>query len=61
MNALTFQDDLLVINLDRCIGCGVCIANCPEDALTLKKREREFVPLETMEDTYADIQSNRPQ
>ncbi|MHA2072956.1 MAG: ATP-binding protein, partial [Candidatus Thorarchaeota archaeon] len=59
MKALSFQDDLLMINLDRCIGCGVCVANCPEEAIILKKREKEFVPPETMEDTYASIRSNR--
>ncbi len=59
MKALSFQDDLLFINLDRCIGCGVCVANCPEEAITLKKREKEFIPPETMEDTFDRILSNR--
>jgi ferredoxin len=59
MKALSFEDDLLSINLDRCIGCGVCVANCPEEAITLVKREKEFVPPATMEDTYASIMSNR--
>jgi NAD-dependent dihydropyrimidine dehydrogenase PreA subunit len=59
MKALSFQDDLLMINLDRCIGCGVCVANCPETAISLKKREKEIVPHETMEDTYASIMNNR--
>jgi Pyruvate/2-oxoacid:ferredoxin oxidoreductase delta subunit len=59
MKALSIHDDLLVVNLDRCIGCGVCIANCPEEAITLMKREKELIPPETMEDTFASIQSSR--
>jgi len=59
MKALSIQDDLLMINLDRCIGCGVCVANCPEEAISLKKRENDFVPPETMDQTFAQIRSNR--
>jgi Pyruvate/2-oxoacid:ferredoxin oxidoreductase delta subunit len=59
MKALSFQDDLLMVNLDRCIGCGVCVANCPEEAITLLKRKEESIPPETMDETYASIESNR--
>jgi MinD superfamily P-loop ATPase len=29
------EDDLAEVNLDRCIGCGLCVITCPEDALKL--------------------------
>jgi len=24
-----------MVNTDRCIGCGLCVTTCPEDALSL--------------------------
>ena len=35
------------INLDRCIGCGLCVTTCPEEALSLKEKpeaERRVPP-----------------
>ena len=31
-------------DLDYCIGCGVCIPSCPENARTLIKKEKESIP-----------------
>jgi Fe-S-cluster-containing dehydrogenase component len=31
----TNEDELVEINLDRCIGCGLCVAACPEEAIQL--------------------------
>jgi len=28
-----------VVNLDLCIGCGVCVYKCPTESLTLERRE----------------------
>jgi NAD-dependent dihydropyrimidine dehydrogenase PreA subunit len=61
MKALSFQDEVLTIDLARCIGCGVCVANCPEEAMSLHKRDKEIVPPETMEETYSRIVDNKPQ
>jgi Fe-S-cluster-containing hydrogenase component 2 len=34
------------VNLDRCIGCGVCAYNCPMEAVKVfrKEKDREFIP-----------------
>lgn len=53
MEALTLGDEGLSINLDRCIGCGVCVANCDFDALSLKKREEEKIPPESVDELYS--------
>jgi Fe-S-cluster-containing hydrogenase component 2 len=37
------------VNLDRCIGCGNCVAICPVNAVQLKKKEVELVPLKSKE------------
>ena len=36
MGALKMNDDELVeIDLDRCIGCGLCVTTCSEEAMQL--------------------------
>ncbi len=41
------EDKRIFINKDRCIGCGVCAFNCPEEALTMVKRF-DKVPVKNM-------------
>lgn len=55
MDAITLENEGLLINLDRCIGCGVCVASCDYDALSLQKREEEKIPPGTVDDLYAMI------
>jgi Fe-S-cluster-containing hydrogenase component 2 len=42
MEAVTMEEDIPQFDLDRCIGCGVCVHLCPSEALTLKARS-DFV------------------
>jgi len=37
------------INIDKCMGCGLCAVTCPNDAISMKRFEREEVPLEREE------------
>ena len=38
------------VDLDRCIGCGVCVGACPHDAVTMARRPRApHVPLNAVE------------
>ena len=41
------EDQRISINLDRCIGCGVCAFNCTEEALTMVKKF-DKVPVKNM-------------
>jgi electron transport complex protein RnfB len=59
MKALSFQEDVLTIDMGRCIGCGVCVSNCPENAMKLHKRDKEIIPPETMEETYSHIMDKK--
>ena len=34
------------IKWDACMGCGVCVARCPNEAMTLERDERKGVPLD---------------
>ncbi|MHA1143691.1 MAG: ATP-binding protein [Candidatus Helarchaeota archaeon] len=42
--AATQVDGNIVIDKDKCMGCGVCAAICPTESITLKRIEREKIP-----------------
>jgi len=39
-------NDIAEINIDKCMGCGLCAVTCPNKAITMKRFEREEIPLE---------------
>ena len=52
LTAIKNVDEKSKVDFDRCIGCGNCVAICPEDAIQLKMKEKREVPVETMDDLY---------
>jgi ferredoxin len=48
-----------VVDLTRCLGCGLCVASCLDEAVELKNREMEVIPPRTGEDMFEVIMSNR--
>ena len=38
-NALAVEDELVRVDLRRCIGCGLCNSACPSEALSMEPRE----------------------
>ena len=54
MDAFTSVDDKVDLNVDRCIGCGLCVSTYPTDALTLVRKpdaDRQDIPV-TFFDTW---------
>jgi len=39
VSAIIFKKEIAHINLKRCIGCGNCVITCPNQAISLIKRE----------------------
>lgn len=42
MDAIHPEGDGVLLNRDRCVGCGLCVATCPSGALRLVRRDRAF-------------------
>jgi ferredoxin len=38
------------IDLSKCIGCGLCVAACPEKALKLRRKEKPFIYPDSWDD-----------
>lgn len=46
MEAIGVDNGYAVVNHDRCIGCGLCVTACPDEAVSLvRKPETEQVPV----------------
>ena len=47
MEAIHLEDGKAALDLDRCIGCGLCVTTCPTDSLSLLRKpeaEQPYVP-----------------
>lgn len=58
-DALALESNLAVVDLGRCIGCGLCVPVCPEHAIRLVKKTDETVPPRTEEDLYDAIMASK--
>jgi Fe-S-cluster-containing hydrogenase component 2 len=59
MDALTLENEKSTPNYDRCIGCGVCVPTCPEDALLLEKKKETVLPPQSTGDMYKKIMQKK--
>jgi Fe-S-cluster-containing hydrogenase component 2 len=41
MDAIRMEDGTAVVSRDNCIGCGLCVSTCPEDAVKLEAKSDE--------------------
>ena len=59
MDALSIDADYSSVDLDRCIGCGVCVSTCPNSAIELKRKDSNYVPPKNSEAMYKKILMER--
>ena len=46
-------------DLNRCIGCGNCVAVCTTNAMELHRKDRDLLPPKDMDGLYMRIMSEK--
>jgi Fe-S-cluster-containing hydrogenase component 2 len=59
MGAVKVVDDIAKVNLNRCIGCGVCVPTCEAKAMHLVKKDKQIPPPRTRDDLLTRILSKK--
>ena len=59
MEAVSIDDGAAVVDVLRCIGCGLCITTCPSDALRLTAKDSRKEPPKDTPALYAKIFKER--
>jgi Fe-S-cluster-containing hydrogenase component 2 len=59
MGAIQFDGDKAMIEKLLCLGCGNCVVSCPEEAISLQKKEDEVYPPETSQQLFLKIMDKR--
>jgi Fe-S-cluster-containing hydrogenase component 2 len=59
MEALHSVDGATAVDLDRCIGCGLCVSTCPSEAVRLRAKASETVPPKDLKSLYGRITVER--
>jgi len=59
MDALSMNDDSPLVDLDRCIGCGVCVSTCKSGAYELKTKDYKYIPPKDTDTMYKKILMER--
>jgi Fe-S-cluster-containing hydrogenase component 2 len=50
MRAVELKNNLAVVDINRCIGCGLCVSACPAKAMNLVRRsEQPDIPATSQE------------
>jgi electron transport complex protein RnfB len=59
MEAISIEGKVASVDLDRCIGCGLCTSTCQANAIRLLKKEKETVPAKDHFSLYRKIMLER--
>ena len=53
MEAIVEGEEFMKVNKARCIGCGLCLTSCPEDAVSLQMKAEVEAPPADWDETMA--------
>jgi NAD-dependent dihydropyrimidine dehydrogenase PreA subunit len=52
------ENELLIIDDNKCIGCGICASNCPQESIVLLK-VRDDLPETTLRGMWQRVELER--
>lgn len=59
MDAIEEGEDVSEIVDGRCIGCGLCVSTCPEEAISLVAKPDTTAPPKNYWDTQIKVKTDR--
>lgn len=59
MDAVSYTDGVAFVDVWRCIGCGLCVSTCPDEAMQLRAKDRTRTPPTSTETLYLKIMKER--
>jgi Fe-S-cluster-containing hydrogenase component 2 len=59
MDAIQIENKKAIIDLDRCIGCGLCVTTCKKEALSLLEKTKITIPPRNAAMLYLGILSDK--
>lgn len=59
MEALSIEDSYPSVDMNRCIGCGVCVSTCSSNTIQLKKKDSPYLPPKDHDAMYKKILMER--
>jgi len=59
MDAIQIENKKAIIDLDRCIGCGLCVTACKKEALRLLEKTKKTIPPRNAAMLYLGILSDK--
>ena len=59
MDAIQIENKKAIIDLYRCIGCGLCVTTCNQEALSLLEKTKKTIPPRNAAMLYLGILSDK--
>ena len=59
IDAIREGEEVMEVDLARCIGCGLCVSSCPEEAITMVEKPNVEAPPANMMETMMKIAEER--